>query len=143
MLIVTNRNINKSNFVNGVGDHEAFGDSVNSKGPNEVRLANAEKINKKWTVRLVKEPSVVTRNNIPSRKEFDKIRDHLTTTKKNCVFFVHGFNQDFEKNLEKGLALEEEHGVEVIDLNLLECIDMMADFIHKKPEIWNEDIGEL
>lgn len=114
MLIITNRNINKSNFNNGVGDHNAFGDNHNLKGANEVRLANAEKVNNKWEVRLVKESSVVTHNNIPSKKEFARIRDHLTSSGKNCVFFVHGFNQSFEKNLEKGLALEKEHGVEVI-----------------------------
>lgn len=114
MLIITNRNIKKSNFKNGVGDHKAFGDSVNSKGPNEVRLATAEKDNGKWKVKLIKEPSVLTKNNIPSRKEFLAIREKLTTEKKNCVFFVHGFNQSFEKNLEKSLALEKEHGVEVI-----------------------------
>lgn len=37
----------------------------------------------------------------------------------------------------------EQHGVEVIDLNLQECKDMMNTFIEKSPEIWNEDIGEL
>ncbi|MFZ1730941.1 MAG: nucleoside deaminase [Bacteroidota bacterium] len=37
----------------------------------------------------------------------------------------------------------EEHGVEVIDLDLPECIDMMDGFIAANPEIWNEDIGEL
>lgn len=37
----------------------------------------------------------------------------------------------------------EQHGVEVIDLNLQECKDMMNEFIEKFPEIWNEDIGEL
>jgi cytosine deaminase len=36
----------------------------------------------------------------------------------------------------------ESHGVEVIDLNLPECIDMMENFIEKNPELWNEDIGE-
>ena len=35
------------------------------------------------------------------------------------------------------------HGVEVIDLNLDECKNMMTDFIEKNPELWNEDIGEL
>ena len=35
------------------------------------------------------------------------------------------------------------HGVEVIDLNDKECIDMMTDFIAKNPTLWNEDIGEL
>ncbi|MDB5228165.1 MAG: CMP/dCMP deaminase, zinc-binding [Bacteroidota bacterium] len=37
----------------------------------------------------------------------------------------------------------ESHGVEVIDLNLEECVSMMSDFIEKNPTLWNEDIGEL
>ena len=36
----------------------------------------------------------------------------------------------------------ENHGVEVIDLNNIECIEMMEKFIKEKPELWNEDIGE-
>ena len=37
----------------------------------------------------------------------------------------------------------EQHGVEVIDLDLPECVDMMNQFITDKPTLWNEDIGEL
>ena len=37
----------------------------------------------------------------------------------------------------------ESHGVEVVDLNLEECQQMMRDFIRRKPELWSEDIGEL
>lgn len=33
------------------------------------------------------------------------------------------------------------HGVEVIDLNLDECEQMMSEFIESNPELWNEDIG--
>lgn len=33
------------------------------------------------------------------------------------------------------------HGVEVIDLADPHCIQMMGDFIRRKPGIWNEDIG--
>ncbi|TAE58985.1 MAG: nucleoside deaminase [Nostocales cyanobacterium] len=33
------------------------------------------------------------------------------------------------------------HGVEVVDLNLDECEQMMSEFIAEKPELWNEDIG--
>lgn len=40
-------------------------------------------------------------------------------------------------------AFMESHGVEVIDLDLPECVEMMENFIHDKPELWNEDIGEL
>lgn len=35
------------------------------------------------------------------------------------------------------------HGVEVIDLNDQECIEMMKNFINTNPILWNEDIGEL
>ena len=35
-----------------------------------------------------------------------------------------------------------DHGVEVINLNNPECIDMMERFIEEMPELWNEDIGE-
>ena len=37
----------------------------------------------------------------------------------------------------------EEHGVEVIDLNLYECKKLMKKFIQTKPELWKEDIGKL
>lgn len=36
----------------------------------------------------------------------------------------------------------EQHGVEVVDLDLQECVGMMEDFIQAKPKLWNEDIGE-
>lgn len=35
----------------------------------------------------------------------------------------------------------ESHGVEVVDLNLEECQQMMSDFIQKNSKLWNEDIG--
>ncbi|MDZ8070880.1 MAG: nucleoside deaminase [Nostoc sp. DedQUE08] len=34
------------------------------------------------------------------------------------------------------------HGVDVIDLNLDECEQMMSEFIETNPELWNEDIGK-
>lgn len=37
----------------------------------------------------------------------------------------------------------ESHGVEVIDLNSKECVEMMNRFIAENPKLWNEDIGEL
>ena len=33
------------------------------------------------------------------------------------------------------------HGVEVVDLNLDECEQMMSEFITTNPELWDEDIG--
>jgi cytosine deaminase len=37
----------------------------------------------------------------------------------------------------------EGHGIEVVDLDLVECVDIMDEFIRRCPEIWYEDIGEL
>ena len=51
---------------------------------------------------------------------------------------VMGENVNFLGN-EKLLI---ENGVEVVNLNDQECIDLMAKFIKEKPQDWNEDIGE-
>jgi creatinine deaminase len=40
----------------------------------------------------------------------------------------------------KDLLLQ--HGIEVIDLDLDECVRMMESFIAEHPQLWNEDIGE-
>jgi cytosine/creatinine deaminase len=45
-------------------------------------------------------------------------------------------------NFGGGLDWLRENGVEVVDLNLSECIEMMSGFIRDHPEIWFEDIGE-
>lgn len=37
----------------------------------------------------------------------------------------------------------ESHGVEVINLDLDECKNLMREFIRKNPELWHEDIGQL
>ncbi|MBK8982968.1 MAG: nucleoside deaminase [Ignavibacteria bacterium] len=37
----------------------------------------------------------------------------------------------------------ESHGIEVINLDLKECKDLMKEFIDKNPKLWFEDIGEL
>lgn len=45
-------------------------------------------------------------------------------------------------NFRGGIDWLRENGVEVIDLQSQECIDLLADFIRAHPEVWNEDIGE-
>lgn len=35
------------------------------------------------------------------------------------------------------------HKVEVVDLNLDECVELMNKFIENNKELWNEDIGKL
>ena len=35
------------------------------------------------------------------------------------------------------------NGVDVVVLNDKECIQIMEDFIKARPDLWNEDIGEV
>lgn len=40
-------------------------------------------------------------------------------------------------------AFMQSHGIEVVDLDLDECVALMDGFIRDNPRLWNEDIGEL
>jgi cytosine/creatinine deaminase len=51
---------------------------------------------------------------------------------------VVGESQTFQG----GIEWLRENGVEVIDLDSAECIELLRKFIDQHPEIWNEDIGE-
>ena len=57
----------------------------------------------------------------------------------NIPKLIVGENVTFEGSVE----FLEQHGVEVINLQLKECVEMMTDFINKNPSLWYEDIGEL
>ena len=45
-------------------------------------------------------------------------------------------------NFQGGVDWLRENGIEVIDLHSLECIELLAKYINKRPEVWKEDIGE-
>lgn len=45
-------------------------------------------------------------------------------------------------NFKGGIDWLRENGVEVIDMNSAECIEMLGKYIAANPEVWNEDIGE-
>ena len=47
------------------------------------------------------------------------------------------------RNFAGAKAFMEEHGIEVMDQDLGECVTMMQEFILQNPRLWNEDIGEL
>jgi cytosine deaminase len=46
------------------------------------------------------------------------------------------------ENLTGARDFLESYGVEVIDLNLGECKQLMKKFIQTNPELWKEDIGD-
>jgi cytosine deaminase len=45
------------------------------------------------------------------------------------------------RNFPGGLDWLRENGVVVIDLDSPECVTLLADYIHKNPTVWHEDIG--
>lgn len=47
------------------------------------------------------------------------------------------------KNFAGAREFLESHGVEVLDLDLDVCKEMMGTFIEEHPDLWYEDIGEL
>jgi creatinine deaminase len=47
------------------------------------------------------------------------------------------------RNFQGGVEWLRSLGINVIDLDSEECARMMRDYIHRHPDIWNEDIGEL
>lgn len=57
----------------------------------------------------------------------------------NIPKVIVGENKTFEGSSE----FMQSKGVEVINLMLPECIEMMEQFIKEHPELWWEDIGEL
>lgn len=45
-------------------------------------------------------------------------------------------------NFSEGRDFLKEHGVEVVDLDMEECKNMMSEFIKNNPALWKEDIAE-
>jgi len=46
------------------------------------------------------------------------------------------------RTFQGGIAWLRELGVEVVDLDSQECVELLGGFIRERPEIWNEDIGD-
>jgi cytosine/creatinine deaminase len=51
---------------------------------------------------------------------------------------VVGESRNFQGGIEWLRAL----GIEVVDLDSQECFELLADYIRRNPEVWNEDIGQ-
>lgn len=78
-------------------------------------------------------------------------RDKIMVTTLAPCWYCSGLVRQFQigavvvgesVNFSGGVDWLRENGVEVIDLNSQECIDMLAAFVEQNPDVWNEDIGE-
>ena len=77
-------------------------------------------------------------------------RDKIMVTTLAPCWYCSGLVRQFgiptvlvgeSRNFHGGIDWLRENGVEVIDLDSPECIDLLAAYIRGNPAIWNEDIG--
>jgi cytosine/creatinine deaminase len=77
-------------------------------------------------------------------------RDKIMVTTLAPCWYCSGLVRQFNigtvvvgesKNFDGGLDWLRENGVKVIDLNSIECIEMLKNYTDANPEVWNEDIG--
>ena len=78
-------------------------------------------------------------------------RDKIMVTTLAPCWYCSGLIRQFKigavvvgesQTFQGGIEWLRENGVEVIDLNSRECVEMLNEFIAANPEVWNEDIGE-
>ncbi len=112
IVIVSNRSVEPPSK-----NHLVFGEASNRKGLNELRVATAQFAAGRWKVELLGEKqSDVNRGNPPSRRIFVEIMQKIAKGEisQTWLFWIHGFNTSFEKNLEQCRTLEELYGVNVL-----------------------------
>ncbi|NQX97689.1 MAG: alpha/beta hydrolase [Flavobacteriales bacterium] len=111
MIIITNRNIQLNKKP-----EERYGKHFNNKNPDELTLAKAIKVNGKWQVDIIDDDfdGDNSLEQFASEKIFKELQLKMKKEQKNCLFFVHGFNNDFSDVLERGYQLEQNYNVEVV-----------------------------
>ena len=131
MFIVTNREVDETSTDPAI----AFGSRPNPNGPNELRMAWAERIGRKWHLQVLPDeitdamasevglplPSVLGKPVYASRYLSRKLQRMvnpaafgLKGTGRNVLFFVHGFNNDVAAVLDRAAHLATTYGVEVV-----------------------------
>jgi esterase/lipase superfamily enzyme len=110
MYVITNRNLQPNE-----SPVKRFGENFNVLGPNELRLVEANKINGSWQVDVL--PDRITyegQEMWASEAAFLQGQKRMCATSTHCLFFIHGFNTDFEGGLEIGHRIKELYKIEVV-----------------------------
>jgi creatinine deaminase len=78
-------------------------------------------------------------------------RDKIMVTTLAPCWYCSGLVRQFKigtvivgeaRNFSGGIDWLRQNGVEVIDLDSPQCVEMLSKYTQSNPEIWNEDIGE-
>ena len=115
IIIASNRNLNEA----GKGE-TLFGESMNSRGPGELRFATAEfdTTRDEWAVDLLSEPDGenLKTETRPSKALFERMLGEVEAGHKgrNWVLYIHGYNQSFGECLRVSREIAERYEVEVM-----------------------------
>ncbi len=125
MYVITNREVltDKSGL-------EQFGKRMNSKGPNELRLARVTRRGSGWQVEFLEDElpkteskSLIQKHRLTldpkgqyyaSLKVACDLAENARAKKRHILFFVHGFNNDMEDVVQQADALEERYNIMVV-----------------------------
>lgn len=78
-------------------------------------------------------------------------RDKIMVTTLAPCWYCSGLIRQFgfqkvvvgeSRNFQGGIEWLRSLGVEVVDLDSQQCVSLLADYIRKNPDVWNEDIGQ-
>lgn len=124
MFLVTNRVVGKGNTL------RAFGDTPSPLGPNELRLVEVNKVNKKWQVSAIADElskaevkTLIADNHLDIDSDATwhgslavacKVFNQAKASNKSILFFTHGYNNDVKDVLTTAEALEALYDVIVI-----------------------------
>jgi len=107
IYLITNRNLNEDQDGFGL-----FGDGFNAKGPKELRLVSAEREpDGKISLSIVPDG---TRTNPASKLKFKQLQKTMREEDRNCVFFVHGYNNNLQDAVRAAYRIRDLYHVEVI-----------------------------
>jgi esterase/lipase superfamily enzyme len=118
IIVVTNRRLNE-----GASDEQLFGEKPNIEGLDELRVAEAiyDLASERWHLDLLEDDPATWQGdennaNVPSRQLFQKVMAEIAAGNltHSWVFYIHGFDQSFEKALAASRDLVERYEVNVI-----------------------------
>ena len=107
IYLITNRNVLKSK-----NKETGFGKFFNEKAPDELRLATVTGNSSKWTMDIL--PESKRKGTHPSEKVFVKLINRMRKKNRNCLFFVHGFNNLVEDVVKRCMEFQKLYNTEVI-----------------------------
>lgn len=128
MYVITNRKVEENK--EGL---DQFGSSPNSKGPNELRLAEVRQQGKKWIVDFLDDKlsraeasALIEKFSLPldpkeqyyaSLKVACSIAERARKAKSHVLFFVHGYNNSIYDVVSRAMEISKRFNIEVLSFS--------------------------